>query len=459
MKKQILLVFDFLRNKTSCGCRDNKAVIKMGSEVVFMPDIDGSGEVVELCADLGAEIKIGQSLLVIESDKASMEVPSTVEGVLEEWLLDVGSTVESGTLLCAVLEQEVAGKNDYQEIAREVKEETETEALKHDAGGIEISSDNRSSEGPVKSEQFAKSAVSSQVYSGPAARKLARELGVNLECISGTGPRGRIIKEDIKAFVKQERVQKTAMPQSSGIPQIPEQDFSRFGTVDVKDMSNIERATSEHMTRCWLNIPHATLFDEADITELESFRKGLKPESLSLEKAPTILPFIVKVIAQALRKYPLFNSSLSNDGKQVIYKNYVNIGVAVDTPAGLVVPVIKEADSKSISELTVEINDLAVKARERQLKPADMQGGCFTISSLGPTGGTGFTPIVNAPEVAILGVAKASIKPVWDGSEFQPRQQLPLSLSFDHRVINGGDAGRFMAYINSAITDIRQLLL
>ncbi|WP_415905610.1 2-oxo acid dehydrogenase subunit E2 [Neptuniibacter sp. QD48_55] len=431
----------------------------MGSEVVSMPDIDGSGEVVELCADLGAEIKIGQSLLVIESDKASMEVPSNVEGVLEEWLLDVGSTVESGTLLCAVLEQGVAGKNDYQEIAREAKEETETEALKLDAGCIEISSDNRSSNEPVKSEQFAKSAVSSQVYSGPAARKLARELGVNLEGISGTGPRGRILKEDIKAFVKQERVQKTAMPQSSGIPQIPDQDFSRFGAVDVKDMSNIARATSEHMTRCWLNIPHATLFDEADITELESFRKGLKPESVNLEKAPTILPFIVKVIAQALRKYPLFNSSLSSDGKQVIYKNYVNIGVAVDTPAGLVVPVIKGADSKSISELTVEINDLAVKARERQLKPADMQGGCFTISSLGPTGGTGFTPIVNAPEVAILGVAKASIKPVWDGRDFQPRKQLPLSLSFDHRVINGGDAGRFMAYINSAITDIRQLLL
>ncbi|WP_415901440.1 2-oxo acid dehydrogenase subunit E2 [Neptuniibacter sp. QD29_5] len=431
----------------------------MGSEVVSMPDIDGSGEVVELCADLGAEIKIGQSLLVIESDKASMEVPSTVEGVLEEWLVEVGSTVESGTLLSAVVKEGVTDKSDYQEIAGVEKEKVFPEKAQPDVSNKKATKISGDTTKAVYSDQSTSRTTSSQVYSGPAARKLSRELGVNLEDVSGTGPRGRILKEDIKAFIKRERVHKTAMPQSSGIPQIPEQEFSRFGEINAKDMSNIARATAEHMTRCWLNIPHATLFDEADITELESFRKGLKPESLHLEKAPTVLPFIVKVIAQALRKYPLFNSSLSDDGKQVTYKDYVNIGVAVDTPAGLVVPVIKAADVKSISELSIEINDLASKARERQLKPVDMQGGCFTISSLGPTGGTGFTPIVNAPEVAILGVAKASIKPVWDGRDFQPRKQLPLSLSFDHRVINGGDAGRFMAYINTALTDIRQLLL
>lgn len=433
----------------------------MGSEIVSMPDIDGSGEVVELCAELGAEINIGQSLIVIESDKASMEVPSSVEGVLEEWLVEIGSNVESGTLLAAVSVQTAASvvSESYEEISRVEHDKVGPEELQAESYDQQAADNIAQVNKSVETSQLLTRKASNMSYSGPAARKLARELGVNLDAVSGTGPRGRILKEDIKAFVKQERVQKTSMPQSSGIPQIPEQEFSRFGAVEVKDMSNIARVTAEHMTRCWLNIPHATLFDEADITELESFRKELNPGQLGLEKGLTALPFIVRIIAQALRKFPLFNSSLGANGKQLIYKDYVNIGIAVDTPAGLVVPVIKGADLKSISELAVEINDLAGKARQRQLKPADMQGGCFTISSLGPTGGTGFTPIVNAPEVAILGVARSSIKPVWDGDFFQPRNHLPLSLSFDHRVINGGDAGRFMAYINNALTDIRQLLL
>ena len=283
---------------------------------------------------------------------------------------------------------------------------------------------------------------------------------VDLTQVNGTRLRGRILKEHIQVYVKQQRAKISKPPTATApIAPLPQEDFSRFGNTESQPLSTIAKATSAHMTRCWLNIPHVTLFDEVDISHLEAFRKTIQPEAYGLEKKPSILPFIVLTIARALAKSPQFNSSLHPDCAQLIYKQYINIGVAVDTPDGLVVPVVRQANQQSVSQLATTINGLANKARNKQLKIADMQGGCFTIYSLGSNGGSGFTPIINGPEVAILGVGKATIKPVWDNKDFQPRLQLPICLSFDHRVINGAEAGQFMAYINSKLRDIKQLLL
>jgi pyruvate dehydrogenase E2 component (dihydrolipoamide acetyltransferase) len=302
--------------------------------------------------------------------------------------------------------------------------------------------------------------VGDTLYAGPAVRKIMREFGVDGLQIKGSGPKGRILKEDVQKFVKEVIANKSsAVTGGSGIPPIPAIDFSKFGDVEIKPLSKIAKVTAANMQRSWLNVPHVTQFDDADITELEDFRAGLKAEAEKRGVRITPLPFILKACANALRANPVFNSSLDATGENLVYKDYVHIGMAVDTPAGLMVPVIRDVDKKSIWELAAETAELGQKAKNRKLKPADMQGGCFTISSLGGIGGTGFTPIVNAPEVAILGVSKLAVKPVWDGKEFVPRKMLPLALSYDHRVVNGADAGRFFTYLASLLADIRRLAL
>ncbi|MBV1929986.1 MAG: 2-oxo acid dehydrogenase subunit E2, partial [Gammaproteobacteria bacterium] len=299
------------------------------------------------------------------------------------------------------------------------------------------------------------------VYAGPLVRKLAREMGVDFANVKGTGPRGRILKEDIQAYVKSltQQSSSSTVVGGSGIPAVPDTDFSKFGDCEVLAMTKIEKLTAANMHRSWLNVPHVTQFDDADITELESFRKSLKAEGETRQVKLTPVAFILKACAVALAHNPVLNRSIHSDGANYTQKHYLHIGMAVDTPRGLMVPVIRDVDKKSLWELAEEIAVLAAKARDGKLTVNDMQGGCFTVSSLGAMGGQGFTPIVNTPQVAILGVSKAQIKPLWNGSEFVPRNMLPLSLSYDHRVVNGGDAGRYMTELVVLLSDIRGLLL
>jgi pyruvate dehydrogenase E2 component (dihydrolipoamide acetyltransferase) len=462
-------------NKDDIAIPSGASAFIESTETVLMPETDGAGDVIEYCVEIGDQIQAGDSILVLESDKASMEVPASVSGVLEAWLVDIGQQAETGTPLAKIRTTDKGEASSAEEVRSSdaVQEKSvgiTVEVLAQDGTRIENELAQDIS-GAVQSSTFQErasleaSVVGQRSYAGPATRKLARELGVSLGQVQGSGLKGRVLKDDVKLFVKH---QLKAMPSpsvsqnpmaGSGIPKIPAQDFSLFGEIKEESLSGIAKATSAHMTRCWLNVPHVTLMDEVNISELEAYRKKIRPESIGLEKKPTILPFIVMIVAKALRRFPQFNSSLSSDGESVIYKDYVNIGIAVDTPAGLVVPVIRDADKKGIVQLTEDINLLALKAKQRKLTADDMKGGCFSISSLGATGGTGFTPIINAPEVAILGVARSEIKPVWDGGSFQPATKLPLCLSFDHRVINGADAGRFMAWIHQCLAQIENTLL
>ena len=286
-------------------------------------------------------------------------------------------------------------------------------------------------------------------------RKIAREFGVDLALVAGSGPKGRVLKEDVQAFVK-ERVNGPAATGGSGIPAVPEVDFSQFGPVTKEALNNIKRATARSMTSAWLNVPQVTQFDHADITGLEAFRKEQNANS---DVRYSIVPFVLKAIAKLLKEFPTFNASLAPDGESLIMKGYIHIGVAVDTPKGLLVPVIRDVDQKSVTEITQELSDKANLAREGKLSLKDMQGGCFSLSSLGGIGGTAFTPIVNPPEVAILGLSRSEMKPVWDRSEFIPRLMLPLSLSYDHRVIDGAEAARFSQKLVSYLEDMRQLLM
>ncbi|NJN47643.1 MAG: dihydrolipoamide acetyltransferase, partial [Candidatus Competibacteraceae bacterium] len=313
---------------------------------------------------------------------------------------------------------------------------------------------------PVNEAAFAK------VHASPSVRRYARELGVDLGRIGeGSGRKGRITQEDVQLLVKQVMSGQAApataegIVAGTGIPPIPAVDFAKFGDIETLALNKIRRLTGSNMSRNWLNVPHVTHHDEADITETEAFRKSLTEEARQKGVRVTLLSFLLKACASALKEFPTFNSSLDPSGESLILKHYVHIGVAVDTPDGLVVPVIRDVEQKSVYELSVEIGEMSAKARERKLKPGEMQGGCFTISSLGGIGGTAFTPIVNAPEVAILGITRSAMKPVWNGKEFTPRMMLPLSLSYDHRVIDGAQAARFVSYLCQVMTDVRRLLL
>ena len=432
-----------------------------GIEKVLIPDLSGASDVdvIEVLVKVGDSINEGDSLITLETDKASMEVPAPMSGVIKVMHIKEGDKVNENDLL---LELEVAGSAPAAAPVAAAPSASVPAASASAAPAPAASAPAKSA--PV-ADLNALEKSNRQVHAGPAVRALAREFGVDLAKVTGTGPRNRILKEDVQLYVKTSLKQLAEQPKGAvvtggtGIPAIPAVDFTQFGEVEMVKLSKIDRLTRDNMARCWLNIPHVTQFDDADITELEAFRKEMKDEALKSGVKLTPLPFLIKACAIALSRHQKFNASLHADGEHIVYKKYVNIGLAVDTPNGLMVPVIKDADKKSVYELSREAAELAGKAKDRKLKPNEMQGACFTISSLGGIGGTGFTPIVNAPEVAILGVSRADIKPRWNGKEFEPRLMMPLCLSYDHRAINGGDAGRFLTDLNGLLSDIRRLLL
>ena len=440
---------------------------------VLVPDLGDIDEVevIEIGIAVGGRVNVGDLLLVLESDKASMEIPAEVGGDVIKVAVAVGDQVSAGSLI-AVIATNDAGNvtliNENRASSDPGSKETKQEA-KEDK--TELGNTQRSTNAPSKKTDSAPSpaetavadsnAVEKNIYAGPAVRRLARELGVDLAAIIGTGNRGRLTKDDVKVYVKSQLQQESAGSGAggAGIPAVPEIDFSRFGEIEAVPFSRIQKQVAVNMHRSWLNVPHVTQHGKADITELEAFRKGLKPEAVARELSLTPLAFLVKACCHALEAYPKFNSSLHSDGSQIILKKYMHIGIAVDTPSGLVVPVIRDANKMGIWQLCEAIGSLAEKARNKKLAMDDLSGGTFTISSLGAIGGTGFTPIVNTPEVAILGVANSALEPVWNGAEFRPKLMLPLSLSYDHRVINGVDGGQFMLLLSQILSDIRRLAL
>ncbi|GAA0835915.1 pyruvate dehydrogenase complex dihydrolipoyllysine-residue acetyltransferase [Marinomonas arenicola] len=426
-----------------------------GVETVNVPDIGGAEgvEIIEVAVAVGDSVNEGDSIIVLETDKASMEIPSPKTGVVKSIAVKEGDKVSEGD---SILDLEFEATSAPAPKAAPAKQE---------AAPAQAAAPKAAPAAANVDQAAVLATPSKNVHAGPAVRMLARELGVELSLVRATGPRGRITKEDLHAYVKA-AVQKavsapagSAVATGAGLPTVPDQDFSKFGDIDVVKMSKIQKLTAQNMVRNALVVPQVTQFDKADITDLESFRKGLKGEMEKQGVKLTPLPFLIKAVAQAMVANPSFNVSLMADGESYVQKKYVHIGIAVDSPAGLVVPVLRDADKKSVVEIAKEASVLIKKALDKQLKPADMQGGCFTISSLGAIGGTGFTPIVNCPEVGILGVSKADVEPRWNGKEFEPRTMLPLCLSYDHRAVNGGDAGRFMTFLNSMLSDLRRLSL
>ena len=445
-----------------------ESVVETSERFALVPDLGGAAdvEVIEVSVKVGDELAEGDSLVVLETDKASMEIPVAFAGSVLEIKVAEGDKVNVGDTI-AVLMSKAEALVEPSEVVLQVAVEPEPLVAPLVQAKQAVAANSAPAQAQAQAQAQASVApdgvavvANSAAHAGPAVRMLARELGVDLAQVASTGPRDRVLKEDIQAFVKQQ-LQQPAAPsmQGQGIAQPPEIDFSQFGAIDRVKMSKIKRITAQNMTRSWLNVPHVTQFDHADITELEVFRKGLKAEAEQRGTKVTPLPFMLKACAMALLEYPQFNVSLDNDGEHIVEKHYVNIGVAVDTPAGLMVPVIRDVDKKSIWQLSEEVIAMGAKAKAKKLLPADMQGGCFTISSLGSIGGTAFTPIVNTPEVAILGVSKAEMQPRWNGAEFEPRLMMPLSLSYDHRAVNGADAARFTQYLGKLLGDIRHLVM
>ncbi|HIF9065520.1 pyruvate dehydrogenase complex dihydrolipoyllysine-residue acetyltransferase [Photobacterium damselae] len=420
---------------------------------VNVPDIGGDEvEVTEIMVAVGDTVEEEQSLITVEGDKASMEVPAPFAGTVKEIKIATGDKVSTGSLIMIF---EVAGSAP---VAAPVAQAAAPAPAPAPAA--------TKAEAPAASSEF----VENNEYShaSPVVRRLAREFGVNLAKVKGTGRKNRILKEDVQNFVKDalKRLESGAASgkgdgSALGLLPWPKVDFSKFGETEVQPLSRIKKISGANLHRNWVMIPHVTQWDNADITELEAFRKEQNAIEAKKDTGMKITPlvFIMKAAAKALEAFPAFNSSLSEDGESLILKKYVNIGIAVDTPNGLVVPVFKDVNKKGIYELSAELAEVSKKARAGKLTAADMQGGCFTISSLGGIGGTAFTPIVNAPEVGILGVSKSEMKPVWNGKEFEARLQLPLSLSYDHRVIDGAEGARFITYLNGCLSDIRRLVL
>jgi len=442
-----------------------------GVEDVTVPDIGDFSEVdvIEVLAKTGDTVEAEDPLITLESDKASMEVPSPKGGKITEMLIKVGDKVSEGTVIARLetagdggaapaAEAPAPSGGDKSASAPAPAEEPDEPATTPGPDvGRSLEADHEPIPPRIDHEKH------KLAHASPSVRRFARELGVDLSAVSGRGPKGRILKDDVQAFVKKVMEGGAAAAASvqggAGIPPIPDQDFSKFGEVEEVKLSRIKQKSGPHLHRSWVNIPHVTQFDEADTTELEAFRKAEKANAEKEGVKLTPLAFLVKASAGALKRFPDLNTSLRASGDTLVYKKYINIGVAVDTPNGLVVPIIKDADTKGIYQIAADLGEISKKARDGKLGPSDMQGGTFSISSLGGIGGTAFTPIVNAPEVAILGVSKSQMKPVWNGSEFEPRLMLPLSLSYDHRVIDGAAAARFTTYLAGLLGDIRRLLL
>jgi len=438
---------------------------------VKVPDIGDFKDVavIEVLVKVGDTIKAEQSLITVESDKASMEIPSSAAGVLKELKVKVGDTVNIGDLI-AVLEGAAGSAAPAPApAAAAAAPATATASAPAPAASAPAPAAAPAAAAPAHNPTVAP--TGKLPHASPSVRKFARELGVPLEEVKGSGPKGRITQEDIQSFTKAVMSGQVSTKASAakapagggadgaalGLIPWPKVDFTKFGTVERKELSRIKKLSGANLHRNWVMIPHVTNNDEADITELEAFRVSTNKENEKSGVKVTMLAFVIKAVVAALKKFPEFNTSL--DGDQLVYKQYYHIGFAADTPNGLVVPVLKDADKKGILQISAEMGELAKKARDGKLGSADMQGGCFSISSLGGIGGTHFTPIINAPEVAILGLSKSAMKPVWDGKQFVPRLTLPLSLSYDHRVIDGALAARFNAYLGQVLADYRRILL
>jgi pyruvate dehydrogenase E2 component (dihydrolipoamide acetyltransferase) len=453
-----------------------------------VPDIGGYSDVpvIELLVAVGDTVARDQGLATLESDKATMEVPAPFAGVIRELKIKVGDTVSEGAVVALI---EVAGEGVGAPAKTEpaapapmpghksgAKPEPEPEPKPEPRSEPRSEPKAEAAAGPVQARPAAageartppvafgaESILPGEVpYASPAVRVFARELGVDLSQVRGSGRGGRIGKEDVQAYVKSVMsgaARPAAAAGGGGLDLLPwpKVDFARFGEIETRPLSRIKKISGANLARNWAMIPHVTQHDEADITEMEAFRKRLGEENKDTKITPLV--FLIKAAVAALRKFPQFNASLDESGENLVLKKYFHIGIAVDTPDGLVVPVIRDCDRKGLLELSTELGEISKKAREKKLGPAEMSGGCFSISSLGGIGGTAFTPIVNAPEVAILGVSRSSMKPVWNGKEFVPRLMLPLSLSYDHRVIDGADAARFTSYLAQVLGDLRRLLL
>jgi pyruvate dehydrogenase E2 component (dihydrolipoamide acetyltransferase) len=450
-------------SKTEAKSEDSKPAPKKKSggtrtEVVKVPSLDGFDDVpvIEINVAEGDTVGEDDPLVTVESDKATMEIPSPYAGKIGKILVKEGDKLSEGVDLLEMTIEEDGGDEE------ESSDSGESPKAESQEAKPEAKADKQEAAPQPQGSTYEPPAPGTKVHAGPAVRKLARELGADLTRVKGSGPKSRILKDDVHAYVKsqlQQAQQGTGVATGSGIPGVKLPDFSQFGEVEREGMSRMMAATATNMQRSWLNVPHVTQFDDADITEMEDFRKAQKAAGEKRGVKMTPLPFLLKACAAALAELPQFNVSLDMERKEVVRKKYIHIGIAVDTPHGLMVPVIRDVDQKGLWELAAESAELAQKARDKQLKPAEMQGACFTITSLGGIGGTAFTPIVNTPEVAILGVSKASMKPVWDGKAFQPRLMLQLSLSYDHRAVNGADAARFTNLLAQLLGDIRTLLL
>ena len=447
------------------------------TQEIKVPDIGDfeSVDVIEVLVKPGDHISAEDPLITLESDKATMDVPSPKSGVVKEVLISIGDKVAQGSVV-AVLNSDSSSDTVPEDSGSTLPDtknasESKTKPLEVQPHSESLPTPAEKNPPAPQKESFVKPVNASVPetptdtrqsslplpHASPAVRRFARELGVDLSQIQGSGPRERILKDDVQGFVKHAISNNTGS--QTHLPKHPDIDFAKWGAIDLQPLSRIKKIGGKHLHQAWSSIPHVTHHDETDVTDLEAFRKTLKIENEGSGIRITLLAFIIKAVVNALKTFPTFNASLSTNGENLILKNYFNIGVAVDTVDGLVVPVIQEVDQKGVLEIAQSLGDVSERARSGKLNPNEMQGGCFSISSLGGIGGMSFTPIVNMPEVAILGLTKARIKPVWDGTEFRPRLMLPLDLSYDHRVIDGAEAARFTAHLIQVLEDPRRLLL
>jgi len=439
----------------------------MTTEQILIPDIGNfeSVDVIDVLVNVGDSISTDDSLITVESDKASMDIPAPKSGVIREIKLKVGDKVKEGSLVAVIETEADASKPVERKLEKEVQIEKVVEKIipEPTRPAPEPPATIQPIENPLPIGESVLVSEGKQSHASPSIRKFARQLGVNLALVNGSGAKNRILQEDIQAFVKGELAKPKSESMGSQFAPIPmpDIDFSQFGTFETKPLSKIKKISGANLHRNWVTAPHVTQFDNADITDLEAFRKSMQKEAEKRGAKLTLLAFLMKACVNALRTYPAFNSSLSSDGEMLILKNYYHIGFACDTPDGLVVPVVKDVYKKDVLDIAQDLGELSKKARERKLKMEDMQGGCFTISSLGGIGGTKFTPIINCPEVAILGVSRASMQPIYnpDSKAFEARLILPLSLSYDHRVIDGADGARFTSHLGAMLSDVRRLLL
>lgn len=434
---------------------------------IVVPDIGDFDNVpvIEILVNAGDKVEKEDGLITLESDKATMDIPSPANGTIESITINIGDDVTQGTVVGVMILDDSADteqpsnnvSSEQNPAAQTIEQPAQVAPQKTESSTFKLNE----SLPPILPAPAVQAGIA-LAHASPGIRRFARELGVDLQKVRGTGAKGRILKEDVKNWIKYQLSSGSDSPLSSmgmGIPPIPEVDFSQFGEIENVPFSRIKKLSGPHLHRSWLNIPHVTHHDEADITITEDFRQSLKEEAEKKGLRITLLAFIMKALVACLKEFPNFNSSLSPDGKGYIRKHYFHIGIAVDTPNGLMVPVIRDVDHLSIYDLSKIIMGISQRARDGKLKPDELKGGCISVSSLGGIGGTAFTPIVNAPEVAILGVTRSKMKPVWDGKEFQPRLMLPFDLSYDHRAVDGAEAARFMAHLVKLFSDVRRLLL